>query len=368
MRLRSDYHFDLPDGQIAQLPSAQRDDSRLLLLRAGAAAEDRGFRDIIDLLPADAVLVVNDTRVLPARLRARKHSGGAVELLFLERVEVRGVSEQWRCMGRSSKPLREGAQLRVLASDAEGVLAETGDTVSIAGERGEDGTLLVDIAGDGRLLLERAGELPLPPYIARPEGPETLDSERYQTIFARAPGAVAAPTAGLHFTPAILDALQAKGAAIAPLTLHVGPGTFLPVRTEEIAAHHMHLERYEVPETTAALVASGRPVVAVGTTCVRALESAARAAARDQDRDRDDGARRLAVGPGQTDLFITPGYRFRAVDWMVTNFHLPESTLLMLVCAFAGYRRVLDSYRHAVDAGYRFFSYGDAMLVERAPE
>jgi S-adenosylmethionine:tRNA ribosyltransferase-isomerase len=367
MRLRRDYHFDLPPEQIAQAPADRRDSSRLLVLAPDGSLADRTFADIVALLPADAVVVVNDTRVLPARLRTRKSTGGSVELLFLERVDAGALAEHWRCLARSSKPLRAGMRLCVLAPGLDGLPAETGDVVTVAQDRAADGTVLIEIAGDGLTLLERAGELPLPPYIARPTGPSRLDSERYQTIFARTPGAVAAPTAGLHFTPAILDALEARGCDIAPVTLHVGPGTFLPVRAERIDEHEMHAERYDVPARTAALVASGRPVVAVGTTCVRALESAARAA-EDGQGTGGQGSRRVAVGPGETRLFITPGYRFRAVDWLVTNFHLPESTLLMLVCAFAGYERVLASYRHAVRAGYRFFSYGDAMLVSRAQD
>jgi len=366
MRLRRDYHFDLPPEQIAQTPADRRDSSRLLVLAPDGSRTDRWFPDIVDLLPADAVLVVNDTRVVPARLRTRKATGGSVELLFLERTDADPIAEHWRCLARSSKQLRPGMRLVVLAPGPDGFPAETGDVVTVAQDRGPDGTVLIEIAGDGLMLLERAGELPLPPYITRPTGPSQLDSERYQTIFARTPGAVAAPTAGLHFTPAILDALEARGCAIAPITLHVGPGTFLPVRSERIDDHEMHTERYDIPERTAALVASGRPVVAVGTTCVRALESAAAEHAAQQAGGQ--GTRRIAVGPGETRLFITPGYRFRAVDWMVTNFHLPESTLLMLVCAFAGYERVLASYRHAVSAGYRFFSYGDAMLVSRSQD
>jgi S-adenosylmethionine:tRNA ribosyltransferase-isomerase len=361
MRLRRDYHFELPPGQIAQTPAARRDDSRLLVLGPGGVLADRSFRDIVGLLPADAVIVVNDTRVLPARLRTRKPSGGAVELLFLERTEQLDVHERWRCLARSSKALRPGMRLVVLGPGPDGLAEETGDTVTVAEARAADGTVLIEIAGDGHALLERAGELPLPPYIERPGGPTAMDEERYQTVFAREPGAVAAPTAGLHFTPAILDALQARGCTVAPVTLHVGPGTFLPVRSERIDEHEMHTERYEVPEATAALVSSGRPVVAVGTTCVRALESAAASAAVASN------GRRVAAGPGETRLFITPGYQFRVVDWMVTNFHLPESTLLMLVCALASYDRVMASYRHAVAADYRFFSYGDAMLVARAP-
>ncbi|GAB4512755.1 MAG: tRNA preQ1(34) S-adenosylmethionine ribosyltransferase-isomerase QueA [Haliangiales bacterium] len=365
MRLRSDYHYELPPEQIAQRPAAERDASRLLVLDRAGALSDRRFPDLIELVPPDAVVVVNDTQVLPARLRARKASGGAVELLFLEQeaalAEAQGVGsgaaselppgrEYWRCMAKSSKPLRPGAALSV-----EGGAA--GEQVLVVRGRGGDGTVLVAVDGSAQALLARAGELPLPPYIARSEGPTAGDAERYQTVFARVPGAVAAPTAGLHFTTEMMAALRARGCAIAPITLHVGPGTFAPVRAERIDDHAMHVERYEISAETAALVSSGRPVVAIGTTSVRALESAALAAAA-------QGAQGVAVGPGQTQLFISPGFRFRVVDWLVTNFHLPESTLLMLVCGFAGYGPVMRAYQHAVAAGYRFFSYGDAMLIE----
>ncbi|MCA9675031.1 MAG: S-adenosylmethionine:tRNA ribosyltransferase-isomerase, partial [Myxococcales bacterium] len=254
------------------------------------------------------------------------------------------------------RALRAGQRLAVCAPGERDAPAPGGPVVTVAADRDADGSLLVDVPGDAIAFLDAWGEPPLPPYIARDHGPGDDDRDRYQTVYARVPGAVAAPTAGLHFTPELLAALEARGAAIASVTLHVGLGTFSPVRVDDLADHAMHRERYTIPERTAALIATGRPVVAVGTTVVRALESAAR------------GPRDVAVGPGDTRLFIRPGtdFRFRVVDHLITNFHLPESTLLMLVCTFAGPAPVLAAYRHAVAAGYRFFSYGDAMLLRRA--
>jgi S-adenosylmethionine:tRNA ribosyltransferase-isomerase len=343
---RADFHYELPAELIAQAPADRRDRSRLLCV--GAAASDRAFAELPALVPEGAVVVVNDTRVIPARLRARKATGGAVELLFVEPAgagEAPG-DERWRCLARASKPVCRGAELVV-----DG--ASEAPALRVASDRDADGTVLVDVAGDAAALLARCGEVPLPPYIERQGGATDADRERYQTIFASAPGAVAAPTAGLHFTGELVAALERRGCRIAPLTLHVGLGTFSPVRADDLDEHRMHAERYTIGAETAALVSSGAPVVAVGTTCVRALESAAL------------GERRVAAGAGTTDLFIRPGYRFRVVDHLVTNFHLPESTLLMLVCAFAGVERVLSAYRHAVAARYRFYSYGDAMLLSR---
>ena len=299
--------------------------------------------------------MVNDTRVIPARLHTRKDTGGSVELLFLEPIGDGGVTtgaaDRWRCLARARRPLRAGQLLRPARAPEIGL--------TLASDRDDDGTVVVEIPGGAFALLERAGELPLPPYIGRPDGERAEDRERYQTIFARAPGAVAAPTAGLHFTAAVRDALVARGCVIAPLTLHVGLGTFSPVRVDELDAHAMHEERYTIPVATAEAIAvagaAGRPVVAIGTTAVRALESAA------------TGDHRIAAGPGTTRIFIRPGFRFRVVDQLLTNFHLPESTLLMLVCAFTGYHRTLAAYRHAIAADYRFFSYGDAMLCRRDP-
>ena len=334
----ADYAFELPPELIAQEATAVRDASRLLHVTAPLA--DLRFPDVVELLPADAVVVVNDTRVIPARVLGKKDTGGGVELLFLEpeaRPSPPGTTA-WRCLAKARRPLRIGQIVRV------GEVA-----IELLSERAEDGSIVVAAPGDGLGFLDAHGHIPLPHYIARPDRVD--DRERYQTMFATRPGAVAAPTAGLHLTPAIVARLEARGMTIAPVTLHVGWGTFEPIRVDDIRQHHMHRERYAIPDATAALVASGRPVVAIGTTALRALESAAL-------HGRATGA---------TDLFIYPGsgHAFRAVDHLVTNFHLPESTLLMLVCAFAGTERVLAAYRHAIAERYRFFSYGDAMLLHR---
>ena len=369
MRRRSDYHYDLSPDQIAQTPAAHRDESRLLVLGPGGL-DDQRFRDIVERIPAGSVLVVNDTRVVPARLHTVKPTGGAVELLFLEGLKpvsvAGGPGERWRCMARSSKPLRLGTHLAVVDRAGQPTGQPTGETVVVASDRAADATVSIDVPGEAFALLERRGEVPLPPYITRPEGATAVDSERYQTVYARAPGAAAAPTAGLHFTDDILAALRRRGCDIASITLHVGLGTFAPMRVDDIDEHRMHLERYYIPEATAKLVSTGRPVVAVGTTCVRALESAsASASASAAAAAQPDTPGKVATGWASTRLFITPGYRFQIVDWLVTNFHLPESTLLMLVTAFGGYERVMAAYRHAAAAGYRFFSYGDAMLISR---
>lgn len=357
----ADYWFDLPPAQIAQAPSPVRDASRLLVVGAAEGQGgllDRSFPEIVDELPADAVIIANDTKVIPARVFGVRPTGGAIELLFLEPV-VDGIpasgaaAEIWRCLAKASGPLRPGQTFTV------------GDvTLTVASERGPDGSLAISVpasfSGGALAFLEAHGQLPLPHYIDRAPGAE--DADRYQTMFARDPGAVAAPTAGLHMTPAVAERLVARGITLATLTLHVGWGTFAPIRVDDVREHKMHEERYTIPPATAELVASGRPIVALGTTALRALESAATA------------PRTLAVGPGRTSLFVYPGsgHSFRVVDHLITNFHLPESTLLMLVCAFAGdgghggTSRILAAYRHAVAAGYRFFSYGDAMLVSRS--
>ena len=334
---RSDFHYELPPELIAQAPLAQRRASRLLVLDgATGAVEDRLFAELPELLRAGDLLVLNDTRVLPARLIGRKPTGGRVELL-LER--LLGPRNALVHLHASHKPspgshveLPGGARARVGARRAE----------------------LTEIELDREVVpfLEAHGDTPLPPYIAR--GPDASDRERYQTVFARAPGAVAAPTAGLHFDAAVLDALAAHGIERAFLTLHVGAGTFAPVRTERVEDHALHLEWLEVSADTCAAVERcrerGGRVVAVGTTSVRALETAARGG-------------ELAPFAGDSRLFIYPGFTFRVVDAMVTNFHLPESSLLMLVAAFAGREQTLAAYRHAVAQRYRFFSYGDAMLL-----
>jgi S-adenosylmethionine:tRNA ribosyltransferase-isomerase len=333
---RTDFNYELPEALIAQTPLAERSASRLLVLdgQTGRCA-DRQFADLIDWLEPRDLLVLNDTLVLPARLRGAKDSGGRVELL-LERLLG---AESGRFQIRASRSPKPGAA--IILDDGAGatVRARTGD--------------LFDLDFDCELLpyLERHGEVPLPPYIERM--PDEKDRDRYQTVFASEPGAVAAPTAGLHFDQALLDAIAAKGVELGELTLHVGAGTFAPVRTETIEQHRLHAERIVVSGRLCKQIEltheRGGRVVAIGTTSVRALESAAR-----------DG---LKPFDGETDLFIFPGYEFRVVDAIVTNFHLPESSLLMLVAAFGGYDNVMRAYRHAVAERYRFFSYGDAMLL-----
>lgn len=335
----SDFHFDLPEHLIAQYPLPERSASRLLVLdRQSGLHQDRQFRELPTLLTDKDLLVLNNTRVIPARLMARKDSGGRVEIM-LERL----VSE--------SEAL---VQLRANRKPAIGssLTVDGKDRLELLGREGEFWRLQLVNGSGWTELLRRAGHMPLPPYIERED--EALDSERYQTIYARVPGAVAAPTAGLHFDEPTLAALRAGGVRSAECTLHVGAGTFQPLRVESLAEHRMHAEWLEVsPELVAAVSATrqrGGRVVAVGTTAVRALETAA-------------GSGELRPFAGDSRLFIYPGYQFRVVDAMVTNFHLPASTLLMLVSAFAGREAVFSAYRHAVEAEYRFFSYGDAMFI-----
>jgi S-adenosylmethionine:tRNA ribosyltransferase-isomerase len=359
----SDYAFELPAELIAQEPAASRDASRLLHLAPDGSVADHRFAELAALLPSDAVVIANDTRVIPARIRGHKGSGGAIELLFLEPEPSTAAPEgtsAWRCLARARRPLRPGQRVAVDGGpDLERRSREDQDdrrervALEVLTERAADGSIAVAAPGDGFAFLDAHGHVPLPRYIGRPDRPD--DRERYQTMFAKIPGAVAAPTAGLHMTPVIVDALAARGIAVATLTLHVGWGTFAPIREPDLRQHHMHRERYVIPDATAALVATGRPIVALGTTALRALEAAA------------IGPAAGAAGPGATDLFIYPGsgHRFRVVSHLITNFHLPESTLLMLVCAFAGTEQVLAAYRHAVAARYRFFSYGDATLLHR---
>ena len=334
---RSDFHYELPPELIAQAPLAQRRASRLLVLDgATGGIADRLFAELPELLRAGDLLVLNDTRVLPARVIGRKPTGGRVELLLERLLSRRRALVHLRA---SHKPLR-GSDVELPGGARARVAARAGELTEIELDR--------DIVP----FLEAHGETPLPPYIARK--PDAADRERYQTVFARAPGAVAAPTAGLHFDSRLFDALAARGVERAFLTLHVGAGTFAPVRMERIEDHELHAEWLEVSAATCAAVECcrerGGRVVAVGTTCVRALETAARGA-------------KLAPFAGDSRLFIYPGFEFRVVDAMVTNFHLPESSLLMLVAAFAGRERTLAAYEHAVERRYRFFSYGDAMFV-----
>ena len=343
------YGFALPPEQIAQAPAAARDASRLLVVPEAAPPVDRQFQELAEVLPEGAVLVVNDTKVIAARVHGVRPTGGAVEFLFLEPADLApgaGVvppgHSAWRCLAKAAGPLRPGQ-----------TIACQGTELTVVAPRAQDGSLVCAVPGDALEFLQAKGELPLPHYIER--RPQESDLERYQTMFAQAPGAVAAPTAGLHMTPAVVARLRARGVTLASVTLHVGFGTFAPVRVDDVRQHRMHEERYLIPAQTTELVASGWPVVALGTTALRALESAAL------------GPRRLAPGAGRTSLFVYPGsgHTFHIVDHLITNFHLPESTLLMLVCAFAGTDRTLAAYRHAVSAGYRFFSYGDAMVVSR---
>lgn len=341
---RQDFSFELPPELIAQQPPARRGDSRLLVVdSASGKLQDRQFRDLPEWLQPGDLLVFNDTRVIPARLFGRKASGGRIELL------VERVLDQQRALVhlRASKPPRVGVSLQLDAGYAATVLARHDDLFEIH----------VDSDQPLSALLEQHGQLPLPPYITRE--PTAEDRDRYQTVYARQPGAVAAPTAGLHFDQALLDRIAAQGVQRAFITLHVGAGTFKPVRVERLDEHVMHAERIEVgPETCeriSATRAGGGRVIAVGTTVVRALETATGA----------DGIPQPWCG--ETRIFIRPGYRFRAVDALITNFHLPESTLLMLVAAFAGHAEILAAYRHAVEQRYRFFSYGDAMFLTRRP-
>ena len=339
----SDFDFALPPELIAQQPAAQRSGSRLLDGRLSPAV-DRNFRDLPSLLQPGDLLVFNDTRVIKARLHGVKTSGGAVEAL-VERVLPNG---EVLLHLRASKSPKPGSRVR-FGAVADGFDAE------VLGRAGPQGALFhLRFPSDPVALLERHGHVPLPPYITHADTAE--DERRYQTIFAAKPGAVAAPTAALHFDEALLAALAQRGVATANLTLHVGAGTFQPVRTERLQDHRMHSEWFDVPARTvqavAATQAAGGRIVAVGTTTLRALESAALGGS-------------LQAGSRDTDIFITPGFGFRVVDVLVTNFHLPKSTLLMLVSAFAGFDRMRALYAHAIHARYRFFSYGDAMLLAR---
>ncbi|MDZ7750821.1 MAG: tRNA preQ1(34) S-adenosylmethionine ribosyltransferase-isomerase QueA [Gammaproteobacteria bacterium] len=342
--LTSDFTFHLPPELIAQRPLAQRAASRLLVLEpAPAGPRHRLFTDLPEILGRDDLLVLNDTRVIPARLLGVKDSGGRVEVL------VERILDEDRVLAhvRASKPPRPGSLLRL-----EGAI-----DLRVTGRRDDLFELAHEGPGAMADLLQRHGRIPLPPYIER--AAEAADRERYQTVYASRDGAVAAPTAGLHFTTDMLRQLREAGVETATVTLHVGAGTFQPVRVSDIGAHRMHTERLEVgPEVVAAVARArsrGGRVVAVGTTVVRALEAAAQGGA-------------LVPRSGETDIFIYPGFDFRVVDALVTNFHLPESTLLMLVCAFAGRRRVLEAYRAAVAERYRFFSYGDAMFLARSAD
>jgi S-adenosylmethionine:tRNA ribosyltransferase-isomerase len=345
-----DFDYELPPDLVAQEPAPRRDAARLMILdrdRDGVA--ETAFTRLVDHLHGGDLLVVNDTRVLPARLQARKESGGRVEVLLVAREPDDEDGGSWRCMVSTSRGLRSGARLTV----AEGL------EIEVLGEApgGRFRIRLRSADGDADRALHKHGMMPVPPYIRRdpwdPRG--RMDLERYQTVYARHEGAIAAPTAGLHFTPALLHALEKHGVRLARLTLHVGPGTFQPVRAEVIEHHRLESEAFRLPAATAEAVAhcrsGGGRVVAVGTTVTRVLEASA----------REDGS--VLPGEGRCGLYITPGHRFRVVDALVTNFHLPRSSLLILVAAFAGRERILAAYAEAVRRRFRFYSYGDAMVI-----
>lgn len=337
----SDFDYELPPELIAQHPASRRDASRLLTLDRsnGAVGEATVASIAAQFLPGD-LLVLNDTRVIPARLNGHKESGGAVEIFLVRRVP--GDAECWSCLIKASKSPKNGCR----------VLLPGGVTATVLERDGGDWRVLFEGSDDFMAWLEATGSMPLPPYIKR--NPEGEDLERYQTVFAREKGAVAAPTAGLHFTPEILDEIRGRGVEIVSVTLHVGLGTFMPIRVENLSEHTMHRELYRIPQETAAAIRRtkerGGRVVALGTTSLRALEHAA-------------ASGEVAAGEREADIFILPGYRFRVVDALITNFHLPKSTLFMLVCAFAGKEAMLEAYREAVSRRFRFFSYGDAMFI-----
>ena len=338
----SDFYYDLPQELIAQTPAEPRDHSRLMVLdRATGAIGHHHFYDLVELLRPGDLLVVNNSRVLPARLYGvREDTGAAMELLLLEQ---KGPL-LWECLVKPGKRCREGARF----SFGNGLLHGVVETVQ------EDGNRLIRFSCEGSFfsVLDQIGQMPLPPYITE----KLQDRERYQTVYAKDPGSAAAPTAGLHFTPELMDRLREKGVEFAEVTLHVGLGTFRPVKVEDVTQHRMHSEHYLFPQATADAIrrakAEGRRVIAVGTTSCRTLESVA---ALQGDA--------LHECEGYTDIFIYPGYQFRVLDGLITNFHLPESTLIMLVSAFAGYDHVMNAYRVAVAERYRFFSFGDAMFL-----
>jgi len=341
----AEFDYPLPPASIAQEAIEPRDAARLMRLpRTEGTPTDHVFRDLPRLLRPGDLLVVNRSRVFPARLLGRRDGGGAAEVFLLREVG----DQRWEALVRPGRRLRPGAVISI-----DGGLSAVVETAAV----GTEGRRVVHLrAESGRLeaALERAGHVPLPPYIRRPDRPD--DRARYQTVYAREKGSVAAPTAGLHFTPSLLDALRAAGLGVAELVLHVGPGTFRPVTAAEVEDHRLEPEPYLIPAETAEAIAAARTrggrVVAVGTTVVRALEAAA----------RDEGT--VSAGAGETALVVRPGFTFRIVDALITNFHLPRSSLLLLVAAFAGRERVLEAYEEAVRRGYRFYSYGDAMLLE----
>jgi S-adenosylmethionine:tRNA ribosyltransferase-isomerase len=353
------FDFELPEERIALRPAEPRDSARLLLIEPGKPFADRVVRDLPELLAPGDVLVLNDTKVIPSRLyglRLREETAARVEIML----HKREGADRWRAFARPAKKLQPGDLIR-FGEASDSMVCELVRLDAEVEEKGEGGEVVLRFAFSGPVLDEaiaRLGELPLPPYIAGKRPTDARDFSDYQTVYAREEGAVAAPTAGLHFTPELFAELDARGIRRETLTLHVGAGTFLPVKAEDTAGHRMHSEWGSISEDAAAALnrtrAAGGRIVAVGTTSLRLLESAA----------REDGT--IAPFSGDTDIFITPGYRFRAVDGLMTNFHLPRSTLFMLVSAFAGLETMRGAYAHAVASGYRFYSYGDSSLIWRA--
>ena len=347
----SDYEYDLPQGQIARYPAEQRDQSRLLVVpKDGGPLQHRVFSDLVDLFDPGDVLVVNESRVIPARLLGRKPTGAPSEILLLRPLgggdDVGGAADEdtlWEALVRPGGMLKPGRLVNI---------APGFDVEIVDGAAGGGRIVKLVVEGSVREALEEHGHMPLPPYLDRAD--ESLDRDRYQTVYARVPGSVAAPTAGLHFTPELLEKIDKKGVERVAVTLDVGVGTFRPVEAEDPAEHDMHSERYFVSAEASVAIniarGEGRRIWAVGTTVVRTLESAAQ-----------EGV--VGAGGGVTDLFVRPPYDFQVVDGLITNFHLPRSTLLMLVAAFAGYERTMAAYGAAIDEGYRFYSYGDAMVV-----
>ena len=346
------FHYDLPLEYIAQIPADSRDSSRLLVI--DDEIKNKKFADICDEIPADSVVVVNDTKVFPARLFAQKNTGGKVEVLLLSPSLDSEDNFVWDALVSRSKSLKDGMCLQVCHRGHDAI--DDAPMLVIKRSSSEQGITQVRLPMSVEQLCKTWGEVPLPPYIKRNDGATVMDEERYQTVYSSHIGSVAAPTAGIHFTDEIFAKLRARGVQIVSITLHIGAGTFLPVRDNDLDNHKMHQERFCITKDVSEIISSAKHVVATGTTVVRALETAAK------------NNNQIDYGHGVTDLFIRPGYKFRVVDSLITNFHLPESTLLMLVCAFGGYDRVMSAYRYAVAQRYRFYSYGDAMFLSKNNE
>ena len=354
----NDFDFHLPEHLIAQYPTRQRSASRLLHLNAQGKITDSHFFHLVDVLQPGDLLVYNDTRVIPARLNGNKTTGGKVEILIERILDNQIILAQIKA-NRSPKP---GTQI-ILSPEYTLEVIDNPETTKHSDPKETQHKnplyLLQLLEGDIQLMLERVGQIPLPPYIKR--SPHKTDQERYQPLFAKEPGAIAAPTAALHFDQPLLNELEKKGIQMAHVTLHVGAGTFQPIRVKQLTEHNMHYERIEVSQNTCDQInktkGAGKRIIAVGTTTVRSLETACLHTPEGQ---------LIAPFKGETNIFIYPGYQFHCIDTLITNFHLPQSTLIMLVSAFAGYNNVLDAYHHAVKEQYRFFSYGDAMLAEKA--